>query len=234
MQIQNYILVTMALFLIATCKASAEATFREIEFNVYGQYPVRNVTYLPINEAALKSGEEVPEPIEIKTHSLARTGPYSYKGDSHLQFYDSTNKNLVAQLTIPPETGRWLLIFVRNPRYKSQSEQQLKYLVYPFDDSLSHLPSNGLIFLNISGKELDGLLEDKRVNLDAGESEIYRVQESLPINLWARSFDGKKLLPALIKTYKFAPNHRYLIIFFPPVLTGSADLDVRFLSESVK
>ena len=66
-----------------------------------------------------------------------------------------------------------------------------------------------------------------------GESEAIKVQESIPISLWTRDFRGERLLPALIKTYQFEANHRYLMIFFPPVLRGSADLDVRFLSEKV-
>jgi hypothetical protein len=48
-----------------------------------------------------------------------------------------------------------------------------------------------------------------------------------------RDFSHERLLPALIKTYQFQANHRYLMIFFPPLLRGSADLDVRFLSEKV-
>ncbi|MEM9821900.1 MAG: hypothetical protein AAF985_12545, partial [Bacteroidota bacterium] len=95
------------------------------------------------------------------------------------------------------------------------------------------LPPNSLVFINISGKELDGLLENKRVKLGPGESGSYRVQESLPVNLWTRSFDGRDLLPALIKTYKFKAGHRYLIIFFPPVLRGSVDLDTRLIEESL-
>jgi len=66
-----------------------------------------------------------------------------------------------------------------------------------------------------------------------GESEAIKVQKSMPISLWARDFRGKRLLPALIKTYQFEAKHRYLMILFPLVLRGSADLDVRFLSEKV-
>ncbi len=54
------------------------------------------------------------------------------------------------------------------------------------------------------------------------------------MNLWARGFDGKKLLPALIKTYRFRPDHRYLMILFPPALRGSVDLDVRLLDEAAE
>ena len=69
--------------------------------------------------------------------------------------------------------------------------------------------------------------------VNKGESEAIKVQESMPISLWTPDFRGERLLPALIKTYQFEANHRYLMVFFPPVLRGSVDLDVRFLSENM-
>lgn len=232
MQIRTYIKVA-TLITLATCGVAADQAPREIEFTVYGQYPVRNVQYTPIDAMAIKNGEEPPEPIKIKTHTLARMGPYSYKGGDTIHFYDSSGKNLAGRANIPDASEKWLLIFVKNPRHKSNPDKHLRYLIYPFNDSHSNLPKNSVVFLNISGKELDGLLEGKRVSLSAGESDSYRIQESAPINLWTREFDGNELLPALIKTYHFDPEHRYLMIFFPPVLTGSVDLDVRFLAEAV-
>ncbi len=207
---------------------------REIEFSVYGQYPVRGIEYTPISETAIASGVKAEPPIIIETHSLARMGPHIFTGGNQISFRDELSQTLAAQVNLPTSSNKWLLIFVNNPHYKKDPSSNLKYLIYPFDDRPKNLPKNGLVFLNISGKELDGLLENKRVKLSAGESATYRVQESLPINLWARDFSGETLLPALIKTYNFTPDHRYLMIFFPPVLRGSADLDVRFLSEAVE
>jgi len=225
-------LSTILLLTVAGVWADQEP--RKLEFTVYGQYPVRNVEYMPISESALQEGEKAPAPIRIQTHSLARMGPHFFKGGDRINFYDTRTKDLVGRVIIPDLSNEWLLIFVRNPRYKDNPDSQLRYLIYPFNDSLKHLPNNSLVFLNISGKKLEGLLEDKRVSLSMGESEAYQIQESLPVNLWASDFEGKELLPALIKTYRFAPNHRYLMIFFAPVLTGSVDLDVRFLAESVE
>ncbi len=207
---------------------------REIEFRVYAQYPLRGVEYPPVDESTIAKGTPPKAPVEIETHSLARTGPYSFIGTNQISFYAAGDGECVAQTTLPEGSDQWLLIFMKNPRYKQNPTKHLKYLIYPFDDSRRNLPQNGLVFLNISGKELDGLLENKHVKLSAGESGSYHIQESLPVNLWARGFDGKALLPALIKTYRFQPGHRYLMIFFPPVLRGSSDLDVRFLSEAVE
>lgn len=209
-------------------------SLREIEFSVYGQYPVRGIEYTPVSPAAIEAGAEPEPPVSIETHSLARMGAHSFKGENQISFYDCASKELVAKVNLSTGSDKWLLIFVKNPRHKEQPSSTVKYLIYPFDDSRRNLPKNGLVFLNISGKELDGLLENKKVKLSAGESASYRVQESLPINLWSRDFSGERLLPALIKTYHFNPDHRYLMIFFPPVLRGSVDLDVRFLSESVE
>lgn len=207
---------------------------REIEFTTYGQYPIRNVEYNPIASEAVALGLKPESSVTIETHSLGRMGPYLYTGNGPIDFVDSESKETVARVSIPNNKNRWLLVFVKNPRYKSDPENNLKYLVYPFDDSLENLPKNGLVFLNISGQELDGLLEQRRVKIGHGESGSYRVQESIPVNLWTRNFKGDRLLPALIKTYQFQPNHRYLMIFFKPVLRGSSDLDVRLLNESIE
>ena len=61
-----------------------------------------------------------------------------------------------------------------------------------------------------------------------------QIAERLKINLWTPGIYRQKMLPAHIKNYRFKPNYRYLMILFPPVLKGSADVDVRFLSESLK
>lgn len=210
----------------------AAEELRKLEFSVYGQYPVRGVEYLPVTPAAIEAGEEPEDPREIETHTLSRMGPYPFTGGSVIHFLNTSNGEKVGSVSIPNGSDKWLLVFLRNPRHREAPEQHPPYLIYPFNDSLSNLPNNGLVFLNISGKQLDGLLEDKRVQLNLGESGSFRVQESLPINLWARDFGGDRLLPALIKTYRFRPDHRYLMIFFPPALRGSSDLDVRLLSES--
>ena len=221
------------LLLLCFSAALQSQPLREIEFSVYGQYPVRGIEYTPVSPAAIAVGAKAEPPVSIKTHSLTRMGPHTFKGENQISFYDCASKALVAKVNLAADSNKWLLIFVKNPRHREDPTNQSKYLIYPFDDSRRNLPNNGLVFLNISGKELDGLLENKKVKLSAGESGSYRVQESLPINLWSRDFSGETLLPALIKTYHFNPDHRYLMIFFPPVLRGSVDLDVRFLSEAV-
>lgn len=220
--------------ILTACGCLTAQDIRKIEFTVYGQYPVCGIEYNPVDPVAIEAGEAAEKPCPIDTHPLARMGPYTFKGGSTIRFHEKESGEIAGGVNIPGGSDKWLLIFVKNPAHRTNPEENLKYLIYPFNDSLNHLPNNGLVFLNISGRELDGLLEDKRVKLGKGESGSYRVQESLPVNLWTRDFSGERLLPALIKTYKFRPNHRYLMIFFPPVLRGSSDLDVRFLEDPVK
>ena len=84
------------------------------------------------------------------------------------------------------------------------------------------------------GRQLSGKLGDKRIELAPGESGPFRIAESLRVALKTPDLYGQKMLTAHMKNYRFKPNHRYLMILFPPVLKGSADADVRFLSESLK
>ncbi len=99
-------------------------------------------------------------------------------------------------MKVPLISNKWLLIFVRNPLHLNDPGNQLKYLVYPFDDSSKNLPRNQLVFLNISGKELEGSLEAKRVKVNMGESEAIKVQKSMPISLWTRDFRGRTPTPS--------------------------------------
>jgi hypothetical protein len=223
--IKNFIIFSF--LLLYTQVSAASEQLREIEFTVYGQYPVRDVIYNPVQSNELPDSD----PIKIETHILNRKGPYNFKGNDVIQFYDQTTNENVGTVRLSQDSSKWLLIFVKNPHYSKNSPDRRKYLIYPFDDSMQNLTLNSLVFLNISGKELDGFLENKRIKLTSGESTPYSVQESLPINLWTRGFDGERLLQALVKTYRFEKDRRYLMIFFPPVLRGSGDLDVRVLDD---
>jgi hypothetical protein len=186
---------------------------------------------MPANETLVGAGSQIVEPVEIQSHSLRRSGPYTFMGYSLITFKDTQNTRAVAQVNLPEHSDKWLLIFIMNPRHKDEPENHYKYLVYPFDDRTRNLRSKDLVVLNISGKKLDGRLGNKHVQLNAGQSICHTVQQSLPINLWSRNLNGTELLPALIKTYHFDPNRRHLMIFFPPVLSGAVDLDVRCLSD---
>lgn len=224
--------LTFILLSVITHEASAQE-IREIEFSVYSQYPIRGVEYNPIDPTLIAEGIAKEPSLNIETHSLARMGPYKYKGGTTVKFIDTVKQSTVANVSVSKHSDKWLFIFARNPRYKKDPENQLQYLIYPFDDSRANLPANKLVFINISGKIIDGLLVDKRIKVYLGVSDPYEVQQSLPMNLWTRDFRGERLLPALIKTYKIQSNHRYIMIFFPPALRGSCDLDVRFIAEYV-
>ena len=209
--------------------------FQQIEFTVYGQYPIRSdIEYKPVSREAIAAGAKAEKPVAIRTHSLTRVGPYSFKGGRQISFFDTLTKEPVALVTLPSSSKKWLLIFVKNTRYEEDPKNELKYKIYPFDDSRQNLPRNSLVFLNLSKMKLSGTIENKEINLTPGESEPFRIAKTLPIVLKTPDSYGRKMLPAHIKNYRFKPNHRYLMILFPPVLKGSADADVRFLNESLE
>ena len=187
-----------------------------------------------MSQEAIAAGAKAEKPVTIRTHSLARVGPYSFKGGRQISFFDTLTKEPVATVTLPSDSKRWLLIFVKNTRHEDDPENQPKYKIYPFNDSRQNLPNLALVFLNLSKMELSGTIENKKISLASGESEPLRIAESLRIVLKTPDLYGGKMLPAHIKNYRFEPNHRYLMILFPPVLKGSADVDVRFLSESLE
>ena len=208
---------------------------QQIEFMVYGQYPIRDdIEYLPVSKEAVAAGAKARKPVGIRTHSLARIGPYSYEGGNRISFYDSLSKEKVAEVAMPAGSKKWLFIFVKNTRYEGDPTNNLKYKIYPFDDSRRNLPGNGLVFINLSKMKLSGKLGDKTIELKSGESEPFRIAERLGVVLKTPDLYGQKMLTAHMKNYGFKPNYRYLMIVFPPVLKGSADVDVRFLSEPLK
>ena len=218
--------------LVAFHSIQAQA-IRAIEFSVYGQYPLRHIAFKPIAPAAIAAGHQPATPVVIETHTLTRSAPYQFKGAGSIQFYNTQTATPVGSVRLPEKSNQWLLLFIHNPRHQRNPAQHPKYLIYPFDDSTSNLPNNSLVFLNLSGKRLDGLMGNTRIHLGPGASGVFRAQERSALNLWMRGSNGNALLQALTKTYHFKPNHRHLLIFFPPVLTGSADLDVRVLSTAL-
>ena len=131
------------LLLLSFATSSIAQPLREIKFTVYGQYPVRGVEYAAVSPAAIAAGVKEEPPISIKTHSLARMGPHTFKGGSRISFHDTASQELVAQVNLPTDSDKWLLIFVKNPRYKEDPSSNSKYLIYPFDDSRKNLPKNG-------------------------------------------------------------------------------------------
>jgi hypothetical protein len=217
--------------LMALGSINAQA-MRAIEFSVYGQYPLHDIAFKPVDPAAISLGHRSATPIAIQSHTLTRSGPYPFKGARSIQFYNTQTAAPVGRVRLPEESNQWLLLFIHNPRHPQNPAQHPKYLIYPFDDSTSNLPNNSLVFLNLSGKRLDGLIENTRIHIGHGASGVFRAQERSALNLWMRGSNGDTLLQALTKTYHFKPNHRHLMIFFPPVLSGSADLDVRVLSTA--
>jgi len=206
-----------------------------IEFTVYGQYPIRgDIEYLPVSQAAINNGARPEEPIKLRTHSLTRVGPYQFQGGRTIQFFDSLTKELVGGVNLPSGSKKWLLIFVKNTRYDEDPKNNLKYKIYPFDDSRQNLPKNGLVFLNLSKMKLNGTVGTRKTNLVSGESEPFRISNSLRIVLKTPDLYGQKMLPAHIKNSRLKQNQRSLMTLSPPVLRGSADADVRFLRESLE
>lgn len=231
----NYLKAFFVLLVSTFGKALIAQEFQQIEFTVYGQYPIRSdIEYMPVGKEAIAAGAKAEKPIVIRSHSLTRTGPYMFKGGRSIPFYDTLTKELVGGVTLPSNSQKWLFVFVKNTLHEDDPENQLKYKIYPFDDSRHNLPKNGLVFLNLSKMELIGTVGNQKVNLLPGESEPFRISDSLRIVLKTPDLYGQKMLPAHIKNYRFSANHRYLMILFPPVLKGSADADVRFLAESLE
>ena len=231
----NYLRIVFVLCSLSVGTVLFAQEFQQIEFTVYGQYPIRgDVEYWPVGKEAVAAGVKAEKPITIRTHSLTRIGPYSFKGGRIITFFDTLTKEPVAAVRLPSAAKKWLFIFVKNTRYADDPENEPMYKVYPFDDSRQNLPKNSLVFLNLSKMQLSGAFGDRKLELPAGESKPFRIAQNLRAVLKTPDIYGQKMLPAHIKNYRFKPNHRYLMILFPPVLKGSADADVRFLSEPLE
>jgi hypothetical protein len=231
---RNFLKVVCTLLILNSGTILPAQEFQQIEFTVYSQYPIlSDIEYLPVSKEAIAAGAKAENPIAIRTHSLTRIGPYLFKGGRNIAFYDTLTKELVGGVTLPSNSKKWLLIFVKNTRYEDDPANELKYKIYPFDDSIQNLPGNGLVFLNLSKMKLSGTIENQKIDLASGESEPFRIAETMRIVLQTPDLYGSKLISAHVKNYSFKPNHRYLMILFPPVLKGSSDADVRFISESL-
>lgn len=212
--------------------AANHNALRTITFSTYSNVRIHNLAYhTNLDISHTRPQTNAPDQ-RIQTHRLTRMGPYTFTGGQTVSFADLETSQWVARIEVPNDSDQWLFIFVPSSLKPKPTEPDLHYWIYPFNDSTKHLPKNRLRFLNLSGKVLEGFVGTQRVQLPLGESNLFSIQRKLPIHLWTYSDRNRKPVPAHMKDYTFRTNCRYLILFFPPVLSGSADLDVRCLSDN--
>lgn len=209
------------LLLAAGLNATAPRT---LEFFVYAQRPLPALAY-PVSQTPL-------ELTQILSHPLSSTGPYAFQGGNRIDFYHPQTHALAAQVQLPEHSAQWLLIFANNPRYPSDPERALRYRIFALDLRPGHYPADSLLFLNLSGHDLNGQVNEAPLQLSMGPSRPIAAPASAELRLWLW-LPGHNLqrLPGWIKRCHFSPGQRHLLILFPPVLSGSCDLDVRQLSE---
>ena len=130
-----------------------------------------------------------PVTTSVTFYPMSRSPQYRYRGPMPLEFIDTTNKNVVATVTIPDEMTTPLFIFTA----KAASAGESKYQVLIIDDSLvAHRPQ-GLAILNLSGLALEGSVNRRPVTLRAGLNDVISVGGSTSVQ-FRTEFRGKSYL----------------------------------------
>mgnify|MGYP000686200335 CR=1 FL=1 len=209
---------------------TAARPLRDIEFRVYSQYPLNDLAFTPLAPPAAPAAIQAARPVPVQSHILRCSRAYRFRGQHLLQFYHAPSGTPVARVGLSQHSNQWLLIFLNNPRHKHNPAQQPAYLIYPFDQSEALRAEQPFVLLNLSGQRLHGWLQQQRIQIDHGASVALAAPQRVTVQLWMRGANRIDQLQALRHTYQCAPKQRSLLILFPPVLSGSAELDARLLS----
>ena len=208
------------------------ANLIDVEFSVYSFKRITGLRYRnPVG--ALE---------EVAFYSSSRSPVHRYKGANPVVFYsgvadpspenpDGVSPRPVAEVSVPPGVRKALLVFFASERSEGEREGD-RYLVYPYDDSLSNLSWGEIVFFNVSGFTMDGFIDRRQVSLRQGPSAPFRVGGGMMrVNLGV--YAGRRYRQSFDSPFSLRSDQRGIVFFFPPFLEGSPEVQTRVLIENL-
>jgi hypothetical protein len=206
------------------------ANLIDVEFSVYSFKRITGLRYT--NPAGALE--------DVTFYSSSRSPVHRYKGANPVVFYstvaDPSSENPdgvshlpVAEVSVPPGVRKALLIFFASERSEDEVD---RYLVYPYDDSLSNLSQGEIVFFNVSGFTMDGFIDRRQVSLRLGPSAPYRVGGGT-IRVTLGVYAGRRYRQSFDSPVSLGSDQRGIVFFFPPFLEGSPEVQSRVLIENL-
>lgn len=187
-----------------------------VRFTVFAADPIEGLGYV-----AQPGGAVVP----LRFYPTERSPRYEHRGRQPLRLVQMGKGDPVAEVPIP--TGmRDVLLLVSST---TDSTGLRRYRVTVLDDGPQSRVAGQIQLLNLSGLELTGELNGRRLAVAAGLNPAQMAGRSARLAL-RTAFRGRSYL-AWHDTITLGPTGRALLILFPPFLAGSIEVQTRVLLD---
>ena len=192
------------------------ASLPAVWFTVFAAEPIEGLEY-----ARQPAGPVVP----LAFYPTARSPRHEYRGPQPLRLVETRTGTTVAEVAIPAGWREVLLLVAS----ASGGTGPHRYQVTVLDDGPRQRAAGQLRILNLSGLELSGDLNGRRIGIDPGLNPALSAGRSARLTL-RTSFRGRSYL-SWHDTITLGPAERALLILFPPYLTGSLEVQTRVLLD---
>jgi hypothetical protein len=187
---------------------------RIVSFTVFAAEPMADLGY--VTPAGL---------VPLRFYPTARSPRYEHRGRQPLRLVRLPGGEPVAEVPIPAAWRDALLLLTR----RAAGSGGFRYEVTPLDDGPGQRAAGQVQMLNLSGLDLMGELNGRRISLDAGLNPALAAGRSARLVL-RTTFRGRSYL-SWHDTITLAPSGRALLILFPPFLSGSVEVQTRVLLD---
>jgi hypothetical protein len=197
--------------------ASGGPATEDVRFRVFSLRPMGNLVF---------RSEPEMHVLPLEFHPTARSPEYRAAAGQRVSFLDAATGIELAAVTLPTETTQVLLVFVPKG---SGANSPAECKVFVVDEAPDAAPAGRLAILNLSGLELHGVLNRRRLEVgrgwqDAGPAHgVVRLE--LQSTLAARDYR------AYSERLEVTGNERPLLVLFPPFYPGSLEVQGRLLVE---
>jgi hypothetical protein len=223
--------ISLLLSLILNSPISGHQELRSIEFFVYSQSRLEGLHFRTLQKNPRTDPVQI-RPIPIKSHYLHSTGPYAYYGTPELSFFHANSKQELANLKLKADTPTKLLVFLDNPDY-GIAANALRYRIVPFSLNPQRAVAGQLSFLNLSGLQVVAKVNDHILHLKPNSQLSCRSESQVELQIALAGPQGQWIL-GWKKRFQLPENSAQAMLFFPPVLAGSSQLDVRRIQFEVQ
>lgn len=187
-----------------------------VRFTVFATEPIAGLGY-----TTQPGGAVVP----LVFYPTARSPRQEHRGPQPLRLVEIRTGTTVAEVAIPAGWREALLLVTT----VSSGTGPRHYEVTVLDDSPRQRAAGQLQILNLSGLELSGDLNGRRIAIEPGLNPALSAGRSARLTLRA-TFRGRSYL-SWHDTITLGPAERALLILFPPYLAGSIEVQTRVLLD---
>lgn len=208
-------------------------------------HPKQSVRFYPYGTGSLEglmAASGSAEPVALSLHEGRRSVVYEHRAGEPLMIFrdDVTEaaageRRMVGRVQLA-ESGLSFLVFLF-PYPESGRGHAAEYALIALRDDEGHFPGEHLVFLNLSGHALEGVLGERRLSVPRGQSAPVSVQdfvhgERVLLGLWRRVEAKPHAL--LENRLRFRRDRRTVIVLLPAPHSGSVDVVAFRVDEPVR